>query len=98
MSQGTCEGCPLCRRSALVASIDLHRKHYKCSACGEFVVLRSAERRLAKAASTTLERYANEVRATTNPDYIYVIAGPTPDAPAHVDLQGESRLRADALR
>lgn len=43
-------------------------------------VWRAAEAILAEAASTTLERYANEVRATTNPDYIYVIKGPDPDA------------------
>jgi predicted RNA-binding Zn-ribbon protein involved in translation (DUF1610 family) len=89
--------CPLCHSQAEFTVIDAKRKHFRCQSCGEFVLWRTAEARLKSSAQQTRGKFAAEVRKTTNAEYIYVIRGSSEDALPHVDLQGESQLRAKAF-
>lgn len=90
--------CPLCRADAEYVQLDIVRKHFKCPECFEFVLWRDAELQMPRRAQTTTERFAGEAKATTHPDFVYVISGRTPGAdPAHVDLVGRAQLRSIAL-
>jgi hypothetical protein len=75
----------------------MRRKHFRCSACGQFVLWAVAEARLRSSAQQTLQQLSQAVRDTTNEKYIYVIRGSSEDAPPQVDLQGEAILREEAL-
>ena len=97
-SQANAIECVLCSATAAAQQVDLRRAHVCCPQCGEYVVSSLAAQTLARSASTTRERFAKEVKSTTDPNYIYVILGPQPDAVPETTLEGSSQLREDALR
>jgi predicted RNA-binding Zn-ribbon protein involved in translation (DUF1610 family) len=91
------QSCPLCNMAAQFSQIDLQRKHFKCSSCGEYLLWREAEKWLNGRATTTLEHYAKYVRANQGPDVLYVISAPLPDSPPHIEIEGNARSRSEAL-
>ena len=91
------QSCPLCQAPAKYTRIDFQHKHFKCQSCNEFVISRAGEQMLPNRAVTTLQAFAKNACATTNPDLIYVISGPLPGSAPHIDLQGESQPRSTAL-
>lgn len=81
----------------MAQQLDLRRLHVSCVSCDDYVISSNAIARLSKSAETTREKFADEVKATTDPHYIYEISGANPDAPPHVDLEGRPTLRSDSL-
>ena len=89
--------CPLCDGPAQVEEIGLTKRHFICQACNEFVLWRSVEAHLASRAGSTKQKFASEARANTNPDTIYVISGRLPGSLPHIDIEGRSLPRSEAL-
>ena len=91
------EICPLCAGPAEFIQINLHRKHFKCQSCTEFVLWRNVEGHLARMASSERQKFSASAKATTNPNYIYVISSRLPKSPPHIDIEGRVLLRSEAL-
>jgi hypothetical protein len=86
--------CPLCAEQASFEQMDRSRKHFKCSSCFEFVILREAESALRTSANTAKDKLATEAKATTDPEHIYVIAANLPDSHPDVHLTGRVLRRS----
>ena len=97
MNHSNSTACPLCRSTAAFSTLDTRRKHIACQSCGEFVLWRAAEAQLSRCAEQTLEKFSEEVKRTTNEEYIYVIRGRNEDTLPHVDLHGECMPKSTAL-
>lgn len=89
--------CPLCGQTAKFAQIDSVRKHFRCPQCTEFLLWADAELSLPQRAPFVREGLAAEVKNTTDPNSLYVIRQRFPDSAPHIDLEGRSLPRSQAL-
>jgi hypothetical protein len=88
--------CPLCGSRARYSVVDRQREHVQCGSCGEYVLWEAAERSLEGCASTMLEHFAAQVRATTDPTHIYVIR-PARSDETPAEIMGEALARSEAF-
>jgi hypothetical protein len=97
MSASENSTCPLCDGPAQSADIGWTKRHFKCRLCTEFVLWLSVEARLARMARSERQNFSASAKATTDPNFIYVISGRLPESPPHIDIEGNAQLRSEAV-
>lgn len=91
--------CPLC--GAITTESDPIKggsyRHYRCSNCAEFVIAADAEASMSHWTKTTRDQLIQEAKATTRPEYIYVITAQPQPGTTGPWLQGAPQLRSEVL-
>jgi uncharacterized Zn finger protein len=68
--------CPLCGTDASFESIAENRKHFLCTACGEFVIAPIAESQLVGAAIQIRERFSKRAKEVPAHHLLVIARGP----------------------